>query len=161
IPSSASGRCCRQRGRRGAKRKEESGDPRCTPNFGRSIRAASGGAAMSTRTHWAIHFFSLILLCGMGIFIVLRLLPPVPCAAPPLEINGAGEEQDRDEISRDEISDDEISRIKYLINTLASRNAEPKRFGSEPAREIKFDPPYDKNLQVPVYLAVQQLFAEG
>jgi hypothetical protein len=65
----------------------------------------------------------------------------------------------------DEEGEDETTkRISHLIGMLASRNAPPKIVG-DPCKgeeaEIHFDKTYDKNLQVPVYLAMQQLLAEG
>src|SRR5258708_1372649 len=65
----------------------------------------------------------------------------------------------------DEKADDEATkRIKHLIGMLASRNAAPRIVG-DPGKgedaEITFEKTYDTNLQVPVYLAMQQLLAEG
>jgi hypothetical protein len=63
-------------------------------------------------------------------------------------------------------------RITHLIDMLASRNRAPKIVGDISKREIRgkpmgeiaqadFDKSYNSNLQVPVYLALQQLLAEG
>jgi hypothetical protein len=65
-------------------------------------------------------------------------------------------------LSADEEPDKETTeRITHLIGMLGSRNAPPKFVAMALHPEIKFDPPYNKNLQVPVYLAMQQLLAEG
>ncbi len=56
------------------------------------------------------------------------------------------------------------ARVAYLIEMLASRNAPPSIVGDAGMGEdetITFRKPYDKALQVPVYLAAQQLLAEG
>jgi hypothetical protein len=54
-----------------------------------------------------------------------------------------------------------IKRIDYLIDMLASKNAAPPIKGDGEDRRIVFPETYDKSLQVPVYLAVQQLLAEN
>jgi hypothetical protein len=62
-------------------------------------------------------------------------------------------------------------RITYLIGMLASRNPAPRIVGDD-GREIRGEPmgdmpravfgkSYDRNRQVPAYLAMQQLLAEG
>src|SRR5262249_47013011 len=73
----------------------------------------------------------------------------------------------------DEKPDGETTkRIPHLIGMLASRNLAPKIVGDVSKREIRgkpmgeiaqavFDKSYNCNLQVPVYLAMQQLLAEG
>jgi len=63
-----------------------------------------------------------------------------------------------------EKSDDQTTkRITHLIGMLASRNAPPRIHG-DPRKgdwvQIRFDKAYDTNLQVPVYLAMQELLAE-
>lgn len=66
---------------------------------------------------------------------------------------------------RDEAPDrEDLARVKYLIEMLASKNKAPvvrgdHRRGDD--EDISFPKDYDKSLQVPVYLAVQQLLAEG
>src|SRR5262249_15271954 len=54
------------------------------------------------------------------------------------------------------------ARVKYLIAMLASKNPPPAIEGKEKWEDktITFSKQYDKSLQVPVYLAVQQLLAE-
>jgi hypothetical protein len=52
-------------------------------------------------------------------------------------------------------------RITHLIGMLASRNAPPRIDDMKGYAEATFDKAYDKNLQVPVYLAMQQLLGEG
>jgi hypothetical protein len=55
-------------------------------------------------------------------------------------------------------------RVRYLINVLASKNTAPAIKGNPRMGEdavIRFSKKYDKSLQVPVYLALQQLLAEG
>ncbi len=56
-----------------------------------------------------------------------------------------------------------VASVAYLVEMLASRNAAPpiKGDGEQEDREIHFPKEYDKALQVPVYLAMQQLLAEG
>jgi hypothetical protein len=91
--------------------------------------------------------------------ILIALLGVLPVAAPPLL---AGEKQDRET----------TKRITQLINMLASRNPAPRIIGDESGREIRDKPrgemalavfakSYDKDVQVSVYLAMQQLLAEG
>jgi hypothetical protein len=114
---------------------------------------------MSTRTHWGIHYLSLILLCGMGLFIVLKGLVPSMGDGPPLTGKAAPDESEKNT----------ISRTTHLIEMLGSRNAAPRIVGQDTggppkkweSAEIKFDNSYDKNLQVPVYLAMRQLLLEG
>lgn len=72
----------------------------------------------------------------------------------PLCAFGRGEREDR------EVS----ARMAYLIEMLASKNTAPVVHGN--ARQggdetIRFTNGYDKALQVPVYLAAQQLLTEG
>jgi hypothetical protein len=55
-------------------------------------------------------------------------------------------------------------RIAYLIEMLASKNAAPPILGDASEGDdqvVGFPENYDKSLQVPVYLATQQLLAEG
>lgn len=63
-------------------------------------------------------------------------------------------------------------RVAYLIDMLASKNKAPKIVGDDSGKEIegkpmgeiakaKFDKSYNSDLQAPVYLAMQQLLAEG
>ena len=53
-------------------------------------------------------------------------------------------------------------RVKYLIEMLASKNSAPPIRGDMGGDQfIEFPKGYDKSLQVPVYLAAQQLAAEG
>jgi hypothetical protein len=59
--------------------------------------------------------------------------------------------------------DDEVAskRIKHLIGMLASRNAPPRIVGDGKMKaDITFEKTYDRNLQGPVFLAMQQLLAE-
>ena len=93
------------------------------------------------------------------ISILIPLLGVLGVAAPPLL---AGEKPDRET----------TKRITHLIGMLASRNPAPKIIGDVSRREIRgnpmgeialavFDKSYDSDLQVSVYLAMQQLLAEG
>jgi hypothetical protein len=90
---------------------------------------------------------------------LIALLGVLPVITPPL--------------FADEKPDEETTqRITHLIGMLASRNPAPKLIGEESKREIRgkpmgetvqavFHKSYDSNLQVPVYLAMQQLLTEG
>jgi hypothetical protein len=91
--------------------------------------------------------------------ILIALLGVLPVADPPLL---AGEKPDRET----------TKRITHLINMLASQNPGPKIIGDESRREIRGKPrgeialavfakSYDKDVQVSVYLGMQQLLAEG
>jgi hypothetical protein len=65
-------------------------------------------------------------------------------------------------LSADEKPDRETTeRITHLIGMLTSRNPAPKIVDMGGYAEATLDKAYDKNLQVPVYLAMQQLLAEG
>lgn len=65
-------------------------------------------------------------------------------------------------LSADEKPDSETTkRIKHLIGMLASRNAPPRIVDMGRSAEARFGKAYNKNRQVPVYLAMQQLLAEG
>lgn len=90
--------------------------------------------------------------------IVIPILGLLPVSGPPLL---AGEKPHRET----------TKRITHLINMLASRNPAPKLIGDD-GREIRgkpmgdmvravFHKSYDRDLQVSVYLAMQQLLAEG
>jgi hypothetical protein len=90
---------------------------------------------------------------------LIPLLGVLPLVAPPL--------------FADEKPDAETTkRITHLIGMLASRNPAPKIIGEDSKREIRgkpmgeiakavFDKSYDRDLQASVYLAMQQLLAEG
>lgn len=59
---------------------------------------------------------------------------------------------------------EDLARVEYLIGMLVSRNPAPVvkgnvRLGDD--QTLVFPKDYDKSLQVPVYLAAQQLLAEG
>ena len=64
----------------------------------------------------------------------------------------------------DERSDrEQTKRIEHLIELLASKNQPPTILGDAKRGEdqtIRFPKDYDRNLQVPVYLAVKELLAE-
>lgn len=65
-------------------------------------------------------------------------------------------------LSADEKPDRETTeRITHLIGLLKSRNAPPKIVNMKDHAVATFDKAYDTKLQVPVYLAMQQLLAEG
>src|SRR5262249_52772897 len=55
------------------------------------------------------------------------------------------------------------ARVKYLIEMLASKNPAPKITGEMDLRDaiIEYSKEYNDSLQVPVYLALHQLLAEG
>ncbi|MBI1914496.1 MAG: hypothetical protein HYS12_07130 [Planctomycetes bacterium] len=55
------------------------------------------------------------------------------------------------------------ARVKYLIEMLVSKNPAPKITGELDERDaiIEYSKEYNDSLQVPVYLALQQLLAEG
>jgi len=55
------------------------------------------------------------------------------------------------------------ARVKYLIEMLASKNPAPEITGEKWERDaiIEYSKEYNDSLQVPVYLALQQLLAEG
>jgi len=55
------------------------------------------------------------------------------------------------------------ARVKYLIEMLASKNPRPKITGEkwETDAIVKYPKEYNDSLQVPVYLALQQLLVEG
>jgi hypothetical protein len=89
---------------------------------------------------------------------LIPLLGVLPVAAPPL----LASEKPHRKITK---------RITHLIGMLASRNPAPKIIGDD-GREIRgkptglivravFDKSYDRDVQVSVYLAMQQLLAEG
>jgi len=68
----------------------------------------------------------------------------------------------REKTLRDADREEARARAKYLIGMLASKNPAPEIQGerkSDP-KTIEFSKEYDKSLQVPVYLAIQQLLAE-
>lgn len=57
---------------------------------------------------------------------------------------------------------EQSERVKKLIETLASKNAAPPIRGPSDDAYITFPKEtYDQDLQIPVYLAIQQLVAEG
>src|SRR5262245_12347818 len=124
---------------------------------------------MSRRLHWVIHLCSLILLAGMGIFIAFRERTRSVSDVPPQSDTSPS---DTPLLAPEEPDEQTTNRITKLIDMLASRNAAPKIVGDISKREIQgkpmgeiaqaiFDKSYDSNLQVPVYLAMQQLLAEG
>lgn len=60
-------------------------------------------------------------------------------------------------------SRERLARVNYLIGMLASKNPAPtfRGDGRFVDRSIRLSAEYDKSLQVPVYLAMQQLLLEG
>jgi hypothetical protein len=105
-------------------------------------------------------------LIGFGIalvFVIGFLTGRWSAGGPPARLEGDGPESLRVRAVPDPHPEVTRERVACLIEMLASKNKSPKITGKMDEEDlfIEFPNGYDGSLQVPVYLAVQQLLAEG